>query len=39
LCVGLRKLIPLKMAAGRRKDVEAIAELEALLEESDRNQD
>jgi predicted nucleotidyltransferase len=39
LCVGLKKLIQLKMSAGRRKDVEAIAELEALLEESDRNRE
>lgn len=32
LCVGLRKLIEMKKAAGRRKDAEAIAELELLLE-------
>lgn len=32
-CVTLEKLIELKRAAGRPKDFEAIAELEALLEE------
>ncbi|WP_437588784.1 hypothetical protein [Sorangium sp. So ce1000] len=32
-CVGLRKLIALKRAAGRPKDFEAIAELELLLED------
>jgi hypothetical protein len=31
--VGLEKLIQLKRAAGRPKDLEAIAELQALLEE------
>jgi predicted nucleotidyltransferase len=31
-CLGLRKLIEVKRAAGRPKDFEAIAELEALLE-------
>jgi len=35
LCVGLEKLIELKRAAGRPKDLEAIAELEAILEERD----
>ncbi len=35
-CVDLRTLIRLKRAAGRPKDLEAIAELEALLEESQR---
>lgn len=33
LCVRLEKLIDLKRAAGRPKDLEAIAELTALLEE------
>lgn len=33
MCVTLEKLIELKRAAGRPKDLEAIAELEALLEE------
>jgi len=33
LCVGLEKLIQLKRAAGRLKDLEPIAELQALLEE------
>lgn len=32
-CVSLARLIALKRAAGRPKDYEAIAELEALLEE------
>jgi hypothetical protein len=32
-CVSLEKLIQLKRAAGRAKDLEAIAELQALLEE------
>ncbi len=34
--VTLEKLIQLKRAAGRLKDLEAIAELEALLEERRR---
>ena len=34
LCLGLTKLIEVKKAAGRPKDLEAIAELEALDEES-----
>jgi hypothetical protein len=34
-CLTLRKLIEVKRAAGRPKDFEAIAELEALLEESE----
>lgn len=38
LCVGLRKLIEVKRAAGRPKDLEAIAELEALLEERSKNE-
>lgn len=35
-CVTLRKLIQLKRAAGRPRDLNAIAELEALLEETER---
>jgi predicted nucleotidyltransferase len=35
-CLSLRRLILVKRAAGRPKDFEAIAELEALLEERDR---
>jgi predicted nucleotidyltransferase len=34
-CLTLTKLIQVKRAAGRPKDLEAIAELEALLEERD----
>jgi len=33
LCLGLERLIRVKRAAGRPKDFEAIAELEAILEE------
>lgn len=33
LCLGLERLIHVKRAAGRPKDIEAIAELEAILEE------
>lgn len=33
LCLGLEKLIHVKRAAGRPKDFEAIAELEAILDE------
>ena len=33
-CLGLRRLIEVKRAAGRAKDLEAIAELEALEQES-----
>ena len=33
LCLGLERLIQVKRAAGRPKDLEAIAELEAMLEE------
>jgi len=36
LCLGLEKLIEVKRAAGRPKDFEAIAELEALREERER---
>jgi len=35
-CLTLTRLIQVKRAAGRVKDLEAIAELEALLEERDR---
>lgn len=35
-CLGLEKLIEVKRAAGRPKDFEAIAQLEALLEERER---
>jgi hypothetical protein len=35
LCLTLRKLIEVKRAAGRPKDFEAIAELEAILEETE----
>ena len=35
-CLDLEPLIRVKRAAGRPKDLEAIAELEALLEERDR---
>ncbi len=35
-CLGLEKLIVVKRAAGRRKDLDAIGELEALREERDR---
>lgn len=33
LCLGLERLIEIKRAAGRPRDFEAIAELEAILEE------
>jgi hypothetical protein len=33
LCLGLERLVDVKRAAGRPKDLEAIAELEALREE------
>lgn len=36
LCLGLERLIQVKRAAGRPKDFEAIAELEAILEEPQR---
>jgi hypothetical protein len=35
-CLSLRCLIDVKRAAGRPRDLEAVAELEALLEEDDR---
>jgi predicted nucleotidyltransferase len=37
-CLDLPALIRVKRAAGRPKDLEAIAELEALREERDRQQ-
>lgn len=37
-CLGLSRLIDVKRAAGRPKDLEAIAELEALREERSRGQ-
>lgn len=37
LCLGLERLIQVKRAAGWPKDFEAIAELEAVLEEMERN--
>jgi len=36
-CLGLRRLIEVKRAAGRPKDLEAIAELESLLEEKEKD--
>lgn len=36
LCLGLRKLIGTKRAAGRPKDLQALADLETLLEECER---
>ncbi|HKC65868.1 MAG TPA: hypothetical protein VKB86_19650 [Pyrinomonadaceae bacterium] len=36
LCLGLERLIYVKRAAGRRKDLEAVAELEAILEEREK---
>jgi hypothetical protein len=36
-CLGLERLIQVKRAAGRPKDFEAIAELEAILEERKRD--
>ena len=37
-CLDLPTLIRIKEAAGRRKDLEAIAELRVLLEESEKKQ-
>jgi predicted nucleotidyltransferase len=37
LCLGLERLIYVKRAAGRPKDLEAIAELQAILEERQRD--
>lgn len=36
LCLGLERLIQVKRAAGRPKDLQAIAELQALLAEQNR---
>ncbi|MEX2317318.1 MAG: hypothetical protein WD669_09220 [Pirellulales bacterium] len=38
-CLNLQMLIQVKRAAGRKKDIDAIAELEALLEERDERRD
>ncbi|TKB72823.1 MAG: hypothetical protein E8D45_09835 [Nitrospira sp.] len=35
-CLGLRRLIEVKRAAGRPRDLEAMAELEVLLEEREK---
>ncbi|MCS6952201.1 MAG: hypothetical protein RMK57_09635 [Bryobacterales bacterium] len=35
-CAGLKALIQLKRAAGRPRDLEAVAELEVLLEETEK---
>jgi len=35
-CLGLKRLIEVKRAAGRPRDLEVIAELQALLDESER---
>jgi len=37
LCLGLERLIHVKRATGRPRDFEVIAELEAILEERERN--
>jgi hypothetical protein len=37
-CLGLDRLIHVKRAAGRPKDLEAIAELEAIREERARQE-
>jgi predicted nucleotidyltransferase len=37
-CLGLERLIRVKRAAGRPKDLEAVAELEAILEERQRGE-
>jgi predicted nucleotidyltransferase len=39
LCLGLERLIQVKRAAGRPKDLEAIAELEAIRDERRRDSD
>lgn len=38
LCLGLEMLIQVKRAAGRPRDLEALAELEAIADEMDRSQ-
>ena len=38
LCLGLRKLIDVKRATGRARDLQAVADLEALLEEQERQE-
>jgi len=35
MCLGIRRLIEVKRAAGRPKDIEVIAELQAILEEQE----
>jgi predicted nucleotidyltransferase len=37
-CLGIERLIEVKQAAGRPKDFEAIAELQAILEEQNKQQ-
>jgi len=39
LCLGLERLIQVKRAAGRPKDLDAIAELEAIRDERRRGSD
>ncbi|HJU06090.1 MAG TPA: hypothetical protein VJ692_13145 [Nitrospiraceae bacterium] len=36
-CLGLKRLIEVKRAAGRPRDLDAVAELEALLEEREKH--
>ena len=36
LCLGLKKLIEVKRAAGRARDLQGVADLQALLEERDK---
>ena len=38
-CLNLERLIAVKRAAGRPKDLEAVAELEAIVEERSRPKD